>query len=93
MAETAEPPRILDSSPPAEVDAAIRGRIRIVCDSVHELQTAFETRPAFASSWITPERFREGDVVARYVVDGVGVTILSPDESSCGVYLVDPPEY
>ncbi len=93
MAGTAEPPRILDSSPPATACLATRGRIRIVSDPIPELQTAFETRPAFASSWITPERFREGDVVAKYVVDDVGVTILSPDESSCGAYLVDPPEY
>lgn len=93
MAGAAQPPRILDLSPPAAADAPTRGSVRVVGESVPELQTAFETRPAFASSWITPERFREGDVVSRYAVDGVGVTILSPGESSCGAYLVDPPEY
>jgi flagellar protein FlaI len=53
----------------------------------------FETRPAFASSWITPERILEGDVAARYLVEDVPVTILSPRGASCGTYLVDPPEY
>ena len=54
---------------------------------------SFETRPAFASSWITPEECSEDEVVARYVVDGVPVTILSPRGSSCGAYIVSPPEY
>ncbi len=93
MAGITPPPRILSALPHADVDAPVRGVVRVVCEQAPELPTAFETRPAFASSWITPERFQEGDVVARYVVDDVGVTILSPGESSCGAYLVDPPEY
>ncbi|HIH01268.1 TPA: type II/IV secretion system ATPase subunit, partial [Thermoplasmata archaeon] len=53
----------------------------------------FETRPAFASSWITPERCPEDEVVARYEVEGVPVTVLSPRGASCGAYIVAPPEY
>ena len=53
----------------------------------------YESRPCFASSWLVSERYDEADVVERYSIDGVDVTILSPPGSSCGAYLVHPPEY
>jgi hypothetical protein len=67
--------------------------IRLERHAKEEGPMDFETRPAFASSWITPERILEGDVAARYLVEDVPVTILSPRGASCGTYLVDPPEY
>jgi flagellar protein FlaI len=75
------------------MDAAGRCAVRVLGVERKETQAAFETRPAFASSWITLETYREEDVVARYVVDDVAVTVLSPADTSCGTYLVDPPEY
>lgn len=53
----------------------------------------FETRPCFASSWVESKAAIESEVVARYAVSGVGVTISSPESSSCGLYTIDPPEY
>ena len=52
-----------------------------------------ETRPCFASSWVEEAPLEERDVIARYEVSGVGVSISSPHDSSCGLYVVDPPEY
>lgn len=53
----------------------------------------FETRPCFASSWVESKAAIESEVVARYAISGVGVTISSPESSSCGLYTIDPPEY
>ena len=52
-----------------------------------------ETRPCFASSWITDVRYDDGDVVDCYFIDGVEVVLLSPAGASCGAYLLHPPEY
>jgi flagellar protein FlaI len=53
----------------------------------------FETRPCFASSWVESKDAIESEVVARYAVSGVDVTISCPESSSCGLYTIDPPEY
>jgi flagellar protein FlaI len=88
------PPRILSGdSAPDKGDIGFLPRDPGPARALNTREMAFETRPAFASSWIMPERYTERDVVARYVVDNVPVTILSSGESSCGVYLVEPPEY
>ena len=52
-----------------------------------------EMRPCFASSWIEQVRIAQQDLVARYRVSGVGVSIYSPKGSSCGIYAIDPSEY
>ena len=52
-----------------------------------------ETRPCFASSWITDVRYDDEDIVDRYSIDGVEVVLLSPAGASCGAYLLHPPEY
>ncbi len=52
-----------------------------------------ETRPCFASSWVEEASLDERDVITRYEDAGVGVSIASPHSSSCGLYIVDPPEY
>lgn len=52
-----------------------------------------ETRPCFASSWLMAEQYPDDDIVDRYSIDGVDVTLVSPTGSSCGAYLIHPPEY
>ncbi len=52
-----------------------------------------EMRPCFASSWVEDASPCDDEVVMRYRVAGVGVSIASPKGSSCGLYIVDPPEY
>jgi len=52
-----------------------------------------ETRPCFASSWVEETALTKEEIVTRYQVAGVGVSIASPEGSSCGLYIVEPPEY
>jgi flagellar protein FlaI len=90
----ASPPKIVGCGPSSRASDPPVPIIRLAGGEGRDSwKVAFETRPAFASSWITSETHLEEDVVARYVVDDVPVTVLSPRESSCGVYLVEPPEY
>ena len=59
----------------------------------HARDAKIDKRPCFASSWIEDISTEDEDVVARYEVSGVPVVISSPKNSSCGLYLIDPPEY
>jgi flagellar protein FlaI len=52
-----------------------------------------ESRPCFASSWVEEADLDDSDVITRYQVSDVDVSIASPHSSSCGMYIVDPPEY
>jgi len=52
-----------------------------------------ETRPCFASSWVEEMTNATAECISSYSIDGVGVRIMSPSGSSCGSYVVRPPEY
>jgi len=52
-----------------------------------------DTRPCFTSSWIEETRVTAPIASERHVVAGVPVTIASARDSSCGFYIIDPPEY
>ena len=52
-----------------------------------------DTRPCFTSSWIEDTKVNEQVTIDQHEVDGVPVKIVSSPDSSCGRYLLDPPEY
>jgi len=55
--------------------------------------TRFDSRPCFASSWVERIDRDLAGAESGYIVDGVSVTLSSPQDSSLGLYVVDPPEY
>lgn len=88
------PPRIVGSKLPLSRPAVSAVPLG-TCDGGRDTRAraVFETRPCFSSSWIVQPEAGEAPVVSRYTVAGVTVTIMSPKDSSCGLYMVDPPEY
>ncbi len=92
---SAPPPKILSTrtiDPERHEAAQGFGKSPRICGS--KIGPAkVETRPCFASSWVEEITLEREEVVMRYKVAGVGVSIASPVGSSCGLYMVDPPEY
>lgn len=86
MGERAPRPRIVSERPaPVQPKAGpLNAGVR---------SPGYDTRPCFASSWVEQRAADEDDTVANYQVAGVDVRVLSPPDSSYGLYLVAPPEY
>lgn len=94
MTTKAPPPKIITTMPTVPLPANERPPIIRVETRRRAVRAArADTRPCFASSWVEEPSLDERDVITRYQVSGVGVSIASPPSSSCGTYSVDPPEY
>jgi type IV secretory pathway ATPase VirB11/archaellum biosynthesis ATPase len=94
MTHGAPPPKIITlRSADISSEAARSDCIRIKPRSNVARAAKVETRPCFASSWVEEVGLDDRDVITRYQVSGVGVSIAAPHSSSCGMYIVDPPEY
>ena len=101
MSARTPPPRIVPNSATKPVPSAdvIRlpppsnkiGRVKQLPD-LQLPSVRHETRPCFASSWVEPVSSDDPQETS-YIISGVRVRVLSPDNLSSGVYAVDPPEY
>lgn len=88
------PPRILSSRDAKKHENGdIMPTIRLGRAGEKTGNAVVETRPCFASSWIEQVGITEQDLISRYRVSEVEVSISSPRGSSCGLYAIDPPEY
>lgn len=87
-------PRIVSGSKESPAETTLpRITLRPSVHSPAAIRGKVETRPCFASSWVEQLGTDGCEKLAQYEVGGVGVRILSPPYSSCGLYVVDPPEY
>lgn len=94
MTLRAPSPKIIGSKAAVGIGGPERPQIIRIKPSENKTRVGkIEMRPCFASSWVEEASLDERDVVSRYQVSGVSVTIASPPSSSCGLYIVDPPEY
>jgi len=93
LAGTITKPRIL-TSPPSERAGPLQV-LRLDKPTIRSSMNGLivETRPCFASSWLRSDEAIPHEVVDKYNVDGVGVTVSSPAGCSFGLYSIAPPEY
>ncbi len=93
MSSRSPPPRIINSERPVVQTARKPVLVLMPAPKPPPAVAQFETRPCFASSWVESLTAIDSEIVARYAVSGVEVTVSSPESSSCGLYAIDPPEY
>jgi flagellar protein FlaI len=94
MPPTSGSPKIVASQDPPKLERIkVAPRLARYEDPKQSKNGQFDTRPCFTSSWIEEVVPKEPLTEEQYVVSGVPVTVASCSDSSCGFYIMDPPEY